>query len=162
MEDCEANCVVIRSLFGSYLSDINKNMILWYYGILLPEEEEDCSLSYLLNLTIDELKKILELCGLITINNNIVKLVRSPSGHGCSFSWHMFLLENLLSNNYVSQMNLLRCNKKYQRNIYVIGLDVEGDTKINPSTQFQLKKVNLRSWIDYYNKKLIKWNLFYS
>ena len=53
MEDCEANCVVIRSLLGSCLSDINKNISLWHYGILLPEEEEDCSLSYLLNLTID-------------------------------------------------------------------------------------------------------------
>ena len=53
MEDCEANCVVIRSLLGSCLSDINKNMPLWHYGILLPEEEKDCSLSYLLNLTID-------------------------------------------------------------------------------------------------------------
>ena len=72
MDDCEANCVVIRSLLGSYLSDINNNMSLWHYGILLPEEEEDCSLAYLLNLTIDELKNILELCGLITINNNIV------------------------------------------------------------------------------------------
>ena len=59
MEDCEANCVVLRSLLASCLSDINRNMLLWYYGILLPEEEEDCSLSYLLNLTIDELKKIL-------------------------------------------------------------------------------------------------------
>ena len=57
MEDCEANCVVLPSLFGSYLSDINKNMPLWYYGIILPEEEEDCSFSYLLNLTIDESKK---------------------------------------------------------------------------------------------------------
>ena len=64
MDDCEARCVVLRSLFGSCLSDINKNMPLWYYGILLPEEEEDCNLSYLLNLTIDELKSILELCGL--------------------------------------------------------------------------------------------------
>ena len=53
MENCEANCIVLRSLLGSCLSDINKNMPLWYYGILLPEEEEDCSLSYLLNLTID-------------------------------------------------------------------------------------------------------------
>ena len=59
MEDCEANCVVLRSLLASCLSDINRNMLLWHYGILLPEEEEDCSLSYLLNLTIDELKKIL-------------------------------------------------------------------------------------------------------
>ena len=75
MEDCEVNCVVLRSLFGSCLSDINKNMPLWHYGNLLSEEEEDCSISYLLNLIIDELKKILELCGLITINNNIVKFV---------------------------------------------------------------------------------------
>ena len=59
MEDCEANCIVLRSLLGSCSSDINKFMLLQYYGILLPEEEEDCSLSYLLNLTIDELKKIL-------------------------------------------------------------------------------------------------------
>ena len=57
MEDCEANCVVLRSLLGSCLSNIDKNMTLWHYGILLPEEEKDCSLSYLLNLTIDELKK---------------------------------------------------------------------------------------------------------
>ena len=57
MEDCEANYVVIRSLLGSYLFGINKNMPLWYYGILSPEEKEDCNLSYLLNLTIDELKK---------------------------------------------------------------------------------------------------------
>ena len=46
MEDCEANCAVLCSLSGSCLSDINKNMPLWYYGILLPEEKEDCSLSY--------------------------------------------------------------------------------------------------------------------
>ena len=138
MEDREANCVVIRSLLGSCLSDINKNMTLWYYGILLPEEEEDCSLSYLLNWVIDELKKILELCGLITINNNIVKFVRSASGYGGKYSWSMFLLlENLLSNNYFSQMNLSIYNKKYQRNMYFIGLGVEGDTTINPSTQFQ-------------------------
>ena len=57
MEDCEAKCIVLWSLLGSCLSNINKLMTLWYYGILLPEEEEeDYSLSYLLNLTIDELK----------------------------------------------------------------------------------------------------------
>ena len=98
MEDYEASCIVLRSLLGSCLSIINNNMPLWYYDILLPEEEEDCSLSYLLNLTIDELKKILDLCGLITIDNNIVKFVKSPSGYGCNFSWDMFLLENSLSN----------------------------------------------------------------
>ena len=59
MGDCEANCVVLRSLFGSCLSDININIPLRHYGILLPGEEEDCSLSYLLHLTIDELKNIL-------------------------------------------------------------------------------------------------------
>ena len=57
MEDYEANHVVIRLLLGSWLSGINKNMPSCHYGILLPEEEDDCSLSYLLNLTIDELKK---------------------------------------------------------------------------------------------------------
>ena len=57
MEEYEANHVVIRSLLGSWLSGINKNMPLWHYGIPLPEEDDDCSLSYLLNLTIDELKK---------------------------------------------------------------------------------------------------------
>ena len=64
MEDCEANCVVLRSLLGSCLSDINKNISLWHYGTFLPEEKEDCSISYLLNLTIDGLKKILELMDL--------------------------------------------------------------------------------------------------
>ena len=86
------------------------------------------------NLSIDELRKMLELCGLFTINNNIVKFVRSPSGYGCNFSWPVFLLENSLSNNYFSQMNLSRYNKKYQRNIYFIGAGIEGDTN---STQFQ-------------------------
>ena len=78
-----------------------------------------------MNLTIDELKNILELCVLITINNNIV------------FSCPIFLLDNSLSNNYLSKINLLRYNKKYQKNIYFIDLGVEGDTIINPSTQFQ-------------------------
>ena len=60
MVDCEANCVVIRSLLGSCLSNINKKIPLWHYGIILPEgeegeeeEEEECILSYLLNLIID-------------------------------------------------------------------------------------------------------------
>ena len=110
MEDCKANYVVLRSLLGSCLSDINKNMPLWHYGILIPEED-DCSLSYLLNLTIDELEKVLELYGLITINNNNVKCVRSPSGYGGKISWSMFLLDNSLTNNYFSRMNLSRYNK---------------------------------------------------
>ena len=47
MKDCEANCVVLRLLLGSYLSDINKYMPIWHYGILLPEEEEDRSLLFI-------------------------------------------------------------------------------------------------------------------
>ena len=57
MEYYEANCIFFRSLLCSCLSGINKLLSLWHYGILLPEEEEDCSLSYLLYLTIGELKK---------------------------------------------------------------------------------------------------------
>ena len=145
MEDCEANCIVLRSLLGSCSSDINKFMLLQYYGILLPEEEEDCSLSYLLNLTIDELKKILELYGLITINNNIVKFVRSPSGYGCNFSWPMFLLKNTLSNNYFSQMNLSRYHRKYKRNFISLVLALKVIQKLILQLHFNIKNVNLRS-----------------
>ena len=48
-----------------------------------------------------------------------------------------FLLENLLTDNHFPRMNISRYNKKHQRDIYFIGLGVEGDTIINPSTQFQ-------------------------
>ena len=44
MDDYESNCIVLRTILGSCLSDINKLMPLWYYGILLPEKEKDCSL----------------------------------------------------------------------------------------------------------------------
>ena len=37
-------------------------------------------------------------------------------------------------------MNLSRYNNKYQRNIYFIGIGVEYDTIVNPSTQFQYQK----------------------
>ena len=100
MKDCEANCIVLRSLLGSCLSDINKLMPLWYYGILLPKEEEDYSLPFLLNLTIVQLKQILESCGLIIINNNIVKFVINTSGYDGNYSWPMFLLKNSLSKNF--------------------------------------------------------------
>ena len=119
MEDFEANCIVLWPLLGSYLSDINKLIPLWHYGILLPEEKKYFILSYLLNLTTDELKKILEFCGHITNNNNIVKFVRSPSGYGVKNSWPMFLLENSLSNNCFSQMNLSRYNNKDIKEIFI-------------------------------------------
>ena len=82
MDDYESNCIVLISILGSCLSDINKLMLLWHYGIILPETAEEYCLCSLLNLTIVELKQILESCGLITINNNIVKFVYSTSRYG--------------------------------------------------------------------------------
>ena len=87
MDDYESNCVVLRSILGSYLSDINKLMSLWHYGILLPKAAEECCLCSLLNLTIVELEKMLESCGLITINNDIVKFVCRTSGNEGNYSW---------------------------------------------------------------------------
>ena len=92
MDDYESNCIVLRSILGSYLSNINKLMPLWHYGILLPEEAEECCLYSLLNLTITELKQILESCGLISINNDSVNFVSSTSGYRGKYSWKMFLL----------------------------------------------------------------------
>ena len=87
MDDYESNCIVLISIFGSCLSYINKLMPLWHYGILLPETADECCLCSLLNLTLVELKQILESCGLITINNDIVKFVCSTSGYGGKYSW---------------------------------------------------------------------------
>ena len=52
MDHYESNCIVLRAILGSCLSGINKSMPLWRYDILLPEEEEDCSLSFMLDLKI--------------------------------------------------------------------------------------------------------------
>ena len=82
MDDCESNGIVLRSILGSYLSDINKLIPLWHYEILLPEAAEWYCLCSLLNLIIVELKQMLESCGLITINNDIVKFVCSTFGYG--------------------------------------------------------------------------------
>ena len=117
MDDYESNCIVLRSILGSYLSDVNKLMPLWHYGIILPEAAEECSLCSLLNLTIVELKQILESYGLINVNNNVVKFVCSTSSYGRKYSWQMFLLKNLLSDNYFAQMNLSKY-KIYQANIW--------------------------------------------
>ena len=135
MDDYESIFTVLRTILGSCLSDINKLMPLWYYGILLPEVEEDCSLWFLLNLIIVKLKQILESCELISINNNIVKFVINISGYGGNYSWSMFLLKNSLSKNYFSKMSLVR-----YKNMYFISLGVHRDTKIDPLTQFQFKK----------------------
>ena len=115
MDDYESNCIVLRSILGSCLSDINKLIPLLHYGIILPEAAEECCLCSLLNLSLVELKHILESCGLITINH-IVKFVCSTSGYGGKYSWQMFLLKNSLSDNYLAQMNLFKY-KIYQNNV---------------------------------------------
>ena len=52
----------------------------------------------------------------------------------------MFLLKYSLSKNYFFKIFLARYKKKYQKNVYFIGLGVDRDIKINPSTQFKFKK----------------------
>ena len=89
-----------------------------------------------MNLTIDELKQILESCSLNTINNNIVKFVINTSGYRGNNSWSNFLSKNSISKNCFSKMSLARYKNKYQKKIYFIGLGVDRDTKINPLTQF--------------------------
>ena len=139
MDDYESNCIVLSSILGSCLSDINKIMPLWYYGIILPEVTEECCLSSLLALTIIELKQILESCGLITINNDIVKFVSSTSGYGGKYSWQIFLLNSSLLENYFAQMDLTKY-KKHQKNVCYISLGNDRDSSINSSTQFKFKK----------------------
>ena len=139
MDDYESNCIVLRSIFGSCLSYINKLMPLWYYGILLPETVDECCLCSLLNLILVELKQILESCGLITINNDIVKFICSTSGYSGKYSWEIFLLENSLTDKYFVQMNLAKY-KKIQKNVWYIGLGDDRSITINSSTQFHHKK----------------------
>ena len=67
MDSYESNCIILGIILGSFLSDIKKLAQLWYYGILLPEKEEDTSLLFISNLTIVPLKKVVESCGLIII-----------------------------------------------------------------------------------------------
>ena len=138
MDDYESNCIVLRSIVESYLSDINKWILLWHYDIVLPEIEEDASLSYLLNLIIVQLKKILELCCLVIIKNNNIKFVIVMSVRGGTYSWSMFLLENSLSSNYFTKMSITKYNV-YQKNMYFISFDNDRDTKSNSSSQFHLK-----------------------
>ena len=105
MNNHETNYIVLRSILGSCLSYINKLMPLWYYGILLPEVDDDI-LSYLFNLTIVQLKQILESCGIITIKDNSIKCVIYTSDHEGNYSWSMFLLENSSSSNNFTKMSV--------------------------------------------------------
>ena len=115
----------------------------YYYDIMVffhLKKKKIVAYSFLLNLTIVELKQILESCRIITINNNIVKFVINTSFYGDNCSWPMFLLKNLLSKNYFSKISLARYENKYQNDLYVFSLGVGCDTKVNLSTQFKFKK----------------------
>ena len=67
MDNYESCSIVLWTILGSNLRDINRLTPSLYYGIRLPEEEEDYNLSFILNLKINELKQILESCGIIPI-----------------------------------------------------------------------------------------------
>ena len=56
MDNYESNSIVLRTILGYCLSNINTLLLLWYYDILLLEELVDSGLFLLLNLTIGELK----------------------------------------------------------------------------------------------------------
>ena len=40
MDNYETKCIALRKILGSYLSDTNKLMPLWHYGILLPKTKK--------------------------------------------------------------------------------------------------------------------------
>ena len=88
---------MIRLLFGPCLSEINQHIPLWNYVILLPEQEES-SISSLLNVSIDDLKQILLTCGLIYYQRGTLKLVLN--------GWSIFMMDNDLQNNYFDKFNV--------------------------------------------------------
>ena len=134
MDHYEQNCHMIRLLFGSYISEINQHIPLQHYGILLPEQSK-YSLSSFFNIYTDDLKQTPLTCSLIVIQRNTVKLVLNKNGHGGSYNWPIFMIENDLENNYVDKYSLSQFDH-CQRNIYVIGIGTTRDNIINPSSQF--------------------------
>ena len=124
MEKYESNCHMIRLLFGACLSEINQHIPLWYYGILLSGQEK-CSLSLLLNISIDELKQILLTCGLMYYQRGPFTLVLNGSS--------ICMMDNDLKYNYFDKFNVGQFNY-HQRNIYYIGIGTSRDNVINPSS----------------------------
>ena len=90
MDNYESNYIVLRTILGPFLSDINKLMSLWYYSVIYLKKKK--ILAYLF-----QLKQILESFGLITIKDNNTKFVIDTSGHGGNYRWSIFILENSLS-----------------------------------------------------------------
>ena len=126
MEKYKSNCHMIWLLFDSCLSEINQYIPLCHYGILLPEQEE-CNMSSLLNISIDELKQILLTCGIIYYQRSTLKLVLN--------GWSIFMMDNDLQNNYFDKFNVRQINY-HQRNIYYIVIGTSRDNTINPSSFF--------------------------
>ena len=116
--------------FGCYLvhgvPEINQYILLWRYGILLPEQKE-CSISSLLNIYINELKQILLTCGIFYYQRGTLKLILN--------GWSIFMMDKDLQNNYFDKLNVRQFNC-HQRNIYYIGISTSRDNIINPSSRF--------------------------
>ena len=136
MDDFESNCMVLRSIFGSCLSDINSMSNLWYYGILFPEEHHECSLSSILNIRISELKSILQFCGLIKIKDNVTSFVNDVAGTGGDYNWEIFRSDHSLLDNYYDTMCVNKF-KHIQKNMWFIGLGKSRSIIINPASQFK-------------------------
>ena len=96
------------------------------YSILLPEQEE-CSLSSLLNISIDKLKQILLTCGLMYYQRGPFKIVLNGRS--------ICMMDNDLKYNYFDKFNVGQFNY-HQRNIYNIGIFTSRDNRMNPSSQF--------------------------
>ena len=75
----------------------------------MPEQEE-CILSSLLDISIDDLKQILLTCGPIVIHRDTVRFVLNKSGHGDSYNWSIFMIENDLENNYFDRYSVTQVN----------------------------------------------------
>ena len=75
----------------------------------------------------DDLKHILLRCGIIVSQRITVKLVFNKSGHGGSYNWRMFMIENDLENIYFDGYSISQFNH-YQRNIY-LSVSVLHETK---------------------------------
>ena len=117
---------MIWLLFDSCLSEINQYKPLCHCGILLPEQEE-CNMSSLVNISIDELKHILLTYCLIYYQRGTLKVVLDGRS--------IFMMDNDLQNNYFDKFNIIQFNY-HQRNIYYIGVGTLRDNIINPSSQF--------------------------
>ena len=116
---------MIQLLFGSCLSEINQHIPLQHYGILLPEQEE-CSPSSLLNISMDNLKQILLTYGLIIIQRETVKFVLNKSGHGGSYNWSIFMTENDLE--IIPLTDLAFHNLIITRRIFILSVSVHHET----------------------------------